>query len=193
LDIILEVLLERVIHLLIMPLAYIFTKPWGWLILSVLLAIGGFIYGSTSHQVSYQYIDHASLIPHFVQDGSDYFQVKNSSIYYIFDENDFLPAFKRDSFFSSSGFTFIARKDSENVDVKFSDGTRLTGSGYRVEEITFFSRDGRVQQTFSTDAYSQHPQGFYDDRWIVGRVVISISIILFVAVLAFTVIVSRKQ
>lgn len=176
---------------LIVVVFYALTKPWGWSIIGALLATGGFIYGVTSHQVLYQSINHASLTPYFVKDGSDYFQEKNSSIYYILHENDLSPVFKREDFFNNGGFTLIARTDAENVDVTFSDDTHLTGSGYRIEEITFFDNNGQAQQVFSTSEYSKNPRGFYDDRWVLGRILIYIGAPLLIIGFLITLINSR--
>lgn len=177
----------------IMLILYGLTKLWGWNILGILLVIGGFIYGFTSHQVSYAAIDKASLTPYFIKGGTDYFQEKGGSTYYILNENDFSPAFKRGDFFDSEGFTFIIRTDAENVDVTLSDNTQLTGSGYQIEEITFFYNNGQDQQVFRTSEYAQHPQGFYEDHWTIGKTLIYIGFPLSIITLCIALIVSRKR
>ncbi len=191
-EIIFEVIIDRVIHFIGLPIGYALVRPWGWIIVGALLAIGGSLYGNTSHQVSYQTIDQASLTPYFVKDGTDYFQIKNRPIYFIFHENDFHPYFNRNAFVESSGFTFIVRTDAENVDVQFSNETHLKGSGYQVEEITFFF-DNKQTQTFSTSEYSQHPHGFYEDHSTIGRILLYGGISLSVVALIITLIVIKRQ
>lgn len=54
-----------------------------WIGPGLAIVIGGFIFGITSHQVSFTTVPHISIKPYFVQGGTDYVQQVGTSTYYI--------------------------------------------------------------------------------------------------------------
>lgn len=157
----------------------IFSTRWGWLALGLLLAIGGTIFGFTSHRISYQSIGHGDFTPYVVNGGTDYLQQSNSSTYYIIHESDFSPTFHFSQLTNSStGFTMIAQSNTENVDVTFTDNTHLSGTGYEIEEISLLDSNGQNAQVFKTSEYNQSPYGFYQNNWLLGSIGIVVGLLI---------------
>ncbi len=153
------------------------TRLWGWLALGAILIIIGVAFGASSYQVSYQTIDHGSFTPYVVSDGNDYLQT-NGSTYYVINESELSPTFNGLSIFKSSQtFSMVARTDPQDVNVQLSDGTNLTGTGYKVEKIDVLDSSGNPTQSYVDSEYKQHPNGFYDNKWPSGAGLIVLGMI----------------
>ena len=153
------------------------TRRWGWMALGAVLIIIGIVLGITSHQVSYQTINHGSFTPYVVSDGNDYLQTSGST-YYVITESELSPTFNGLSIFKTSQtFSMIARTDSQNVDVQLSDGTHLQGTGYKVEKIDVLDSNGAPTQSFVDSEYTKNPNGFYENDWPGGIALIVLGLI----------------
>jgi hypothetical protein len=153
------------------------TRRWGWMILGAVLIIIGIVLGASSHSVAYQTIDHGTFTPYVVDGGTDYLQT-NGSTYYVINEGEMSPAFNGVTVFKNNGtFSMITRTDTQDVDVQLTDGTHLQGTGYKVEKIDVLDSNGTPTQTFVDSEYSQHPNGFYENNWVGGILLIVLGLL----------------
>ncbi len=167
-------------------LILLFTRRLGLIIIGLLLLIGGAIYGATSHQVAYQSVARGS-IAHYLSDGTTgYLQMEGSPALYVINEHDFTPAINGTSTFADGdSISFIYRTDSTNdVDQTSTLGTHLVGKAYTVVQITAFASSSG-QTAYTTSAYNQNPNGFYENNWLVGGGLLLVG--LAIAGLAFVV------
>ncbi|HEY1348619.1 MAG TPA: hypothetical protein VGF67_03220 [Ktedonobacteraceae bacterium] len=129
------------------------------------LIIGGLFYGLGSHTVAYQSPQGKDFVPYFVSSGITYLQVHGSSTYYVINENDFSPSLNlQDAFANNQSFSFVARSNSDDLDVTFTDGIHLQGKSYQVVNLTFFAHNGTTTQ-FATSEFKQNPRGYYENHW----------------------------
>jgi len=160
----------------------VLRRPWGRIALGTLLVIGGIIYGTTSHQVSYQESKEQGKYEILVsQDNANeyYIHFEGSDTYYIVHGGDFSPHVNSDVFNKGGNLTALTYKsDSESIDAKKTDGTKLTGTGYNVELFGLADNNGQNERTFKNEEYIQHPGGFYDNRWPVGGAVAALGLLL---------------
>ena len=141
--------------------------------LGLVIAFGGFIFGLTSHQVSFSLVPHISIKPYFIQGGTDYFQQEGTSTYYILNEKNLAPSFQRANFFKDgASFDIVASSESHSLNEVLDDGARIQGDGYPIEQITFYDANGQITSLYATSDYIQHPNGYFIDHWFWGRLLI---------------------
>lgn len=66
----------------------------------------------------------------------------------------------------------IASSDAQSLDEVLGDGTRIQGNGYPIEQITFYDASGQITSLYATSDYSQHPNGYFVDNWLWGKLLI---------------------
>ncbi|HKV57642.1 MAG TPA: hypothetical protein VJO32_05150 [Ktedonobacteraceae bacterium] len=168
---------------LIRLLRLLLSKRWGWMILGVVVLVGGVALGASSHQVTYQPITKGNFTPYVVEGGTDYLQTTDGSTFYVIKEADLSPHFDGTAVFGGERKTFsiLTRSDTEDVDVQLTDGTHLQGTGYRVERIAQIDNTtGQPLQTFTTAEYTQDPNGFYENNWAGGAGLIVLGLLALV-------------
>ncbi|HEY6543260.1 MAG TPA: hypothetical protein VIZ18_20115 [Ktedonobacteraceae bacterium] len=154
--------------LLIRLLRLFLSRRWGWMILGVVLLCIGVAFGASSHQVTYQPITNGNFTPYVVDGGTDYLQASDGSTYYVIKESDLSPHFDGTTVFGGGQkmFAILTSSDTEDVDVQLTDGTHLQGTGYEVERIAQIdTSSGQPMQIYTTTEYTQHPNGFYENKW----------------------------
>ena len=152
------------------------------IILGALGIIGGLILGFSSHQITYRSVGQ-STIAHFLSSSSDntgYFQMEGSSTLYIINENDFTPAINgTQTFVNGDVISFVYQPDdTKDVDITSTIGTHLQGTAYRIVQIT--ANNGGQQRVYTTAAYSQNPQGSYQNNWLSGIGIALVGLLLFI-------------
>lgn len=150
------------------------------IILGGLGIIAGLILGFSSHQVTYQQVGQ-STIAHFLASTSDntgYFQMEGSSTLYFINQTDFTPVINGTQTFANGDvISFVYQPDdTSDIDVTSTRGTHLQGTAYRIVQITA-SNGGQV---YTTQAYSQQPQGHYQNNWLTGIGLAFVGLLLFV-------------
>jgi hypothetical protein len=163
--------------------------------LGLLTAIGGIIYGATSHTVANpsQIPSNSSqsaaqgTIAHFLagDDGTDYLQLDGSQTLYILHQQDFTPAINgTNTFANGDSISLVYRlDDTTDIDVTSTLGTHLVGKAFKVIEITSLDHN----QVYATAEYSatqtssQNTSSSSQNNWPVGGALIFVGLLLTVA------------
>jgi hypothetical protein len=158
-----------------------FARRWGLILVGIILAIIGLIYGAIPHQIPYESIP-KSFIAHYLSGrGIGYMQLEKSPTLYIVNEGEFLPAFSAD--YLNHGnvlISFLYRTDeTTSIDVSTGNNVHLVGPAYTVERITLYHQFGQQPVVFSTHEYFQNPNGYYQHYWMAG-IVLSIFGLFFI-------------
>lgn len=173
----------------------IFARRWGLILIGIILALEGLIYGAIPHQTPYQSIP-KSFIAHYLSGrGTGYMQLENSSTLYVVNEGEFLPAFSAD--YLNHGqivISFLYRNDeTTNIDASSDNKVHLVGPAYPVEQIKLYYQFGQPPEVFSTHEYFRNPNGFYQHYWMVGML-ISLPGLIFTGLGVFMLVIqSRKK
>ncbi len=154
------------------------------------LIIFGVLFGSTSHQVTYNPVNQET-IAHFLSgdssssDQKGYLQFERDPKLYLINESDFTPKVDGNSFGDGDVISFVYRTDSPTtIDVSATNtSTHLVGDAYTVEQITVPGSNGQGSKVYTSSEYSQNPRGFDQNNWPIGALVIALGLI--VAALAF--------
>lgn len=172
----------------------LFTRRWGLIIIGALVLIGGLIYGANSHNVAYQSVSPGS-VAHFLSgdSGTGYLQMSGSPKLYVLNESDFIPAINgTNTFGDGDNISFVYRTDgTTDIDQTSTIGTHLAGPAYTVVELTVFSSNG--QQVFKTSNYSQNPDGFYQNNWLVGGAIAFVGLIILALAFILPSVLKKKQ
>lgn len=149
---------------------YLLTRRWALIIIGAILALGGLIFGFTSHQVAYKTTPQGT-IAHFLagDDGTDYVQMDNGPTLYILKQQDFTPAIHgTDTFVNGDSVSLVYRPDNTtDIDVTSILGTHLVGKAYKVIAIITLDNGKKV---YATSEYSQNPKGFFQNNWGIGAI-----------------------
>lgn len=149
------------------------TTSVGWILLGTGLLIGGLIWGSTSHQVSY-IAGNRGAYNVFLDSGFIYFQQEQTNNYYVINTVDFSPSIAgvidSSSLIYTPGqpnvpslvyvpgkFTFIARNDT--IHVNYSGVSTIINFAHPIEQITL---NGTV---YTSDEYLAFPHGYMINNW----------------------------
>jgi hypothetical protein len=148
----------------------IFARRWGLILIGIILAFGGLIYGAIPHQTPYQTMS-KSFIAHYLSGrGTGYMQLEGSPTLYIVNEGEFLPAFSAD--YLNHGqivISFQYRTDeTTSIDASTGNTVHLTGPAFTVEQIKLYFQFGQPPEVFSTREYFQNPNGYYQHNWMAG-------------------------
>src|SRR5579863_5246762 len=161
-------------RLLFRFVSYVLSQNSGRVMFGALLLIGGLIFGFTSHVTPYQSLPSQTvslLIAHVnvPDDGDVYLEdISHPGVFYIIHEADFSPSVTASAFQNRSDFTSLIydSSTSQQVSVQYSNGfgsVPIDGNtGYTVEQ---FILNG---STFSSAVYQEHPEGAYQNNWLVG-------------------------
>jgi hypothetical protein len=152
-------------------------------IVAGLLFVGlGLFIGFRSHQVSYRSVA-MSTVMHYLSDANrnlGYLQLDStSSMLFLVEEESFHPAIQGIATLQDGMLvSLIYRTDQTTaVDAVSFMNTHLVGDAYTVVELTLYDDIGRVKQQFVTDTYSEHPQGFYENDWLLGGLGILVGVL----------------
>ncbi len=174
----------------------------GWWVLMVaglLVAIVGGVYGIFSHSVIYRIVN-KDVIAHLLvgdsssPDHADSLQMEHDNNLYVFNTSTFSPTIGGKSFGDGSSVSFIYRTDSTTyIDIRSKNtSTHLTGNAYTIEQITVLDSNGQKQTTFSSAEYTQHPNGFYQNNWPIGGVLLALGLVIFALGLIIPLLRGRK-
>jgi hypothetical protein len=164
------------------------------LILSgLILAIGGLIYGTRSHDLGYQSSGQATLLhaiyqsdpttPNSSSSGTEYLQLSNDPKIYVVNVADIVNANKLNAL---STHYYIFRYDSDtaqpiNITGKdtatYSSNYTLVGTGYKVVEIIGYDSSNQPVNIL-TNTFLQKPRGRYENNWPLGSGLAMLGIIL---------------
>lgn len=152
------------------------------IVLGGLGIIIGLILGFTSHAVTYLSVGQ-STIAHFLSSSDSntgYFQMEGSSTLYIINENDFTPVINgTQTFVNGDVISFVYQPDdTTDIDITSTIGTHLQGPAYRIVQIT--ANNSGQEQVYTTPAYSQHPQGYYQNNWLAAIGIGLVGLLLFI-------------
>ena len=154
----------------------------GRIVAGVLLLAGGLILGLTSHQVNFHQAQYRSFHVISTNSGLVYFQPAGTNIFYVINPANFTPYPDPGVFDNNRVVTSLQYSDNtQNVNITMGDGTQLTGTGYTVVQFALSSGSG-PGQSFAVDDYTQHPGGYYDNRWQIGGILGGVGLLF----LAFT-------
>jgi uncharacterized membrane protein len=145
-------------------------QRWGFTLVGILLILCGLIYAAIPQKTPYQGITKAFLAHYLSGRGIGYMQLEKSSVLYIVNEGDFLPAFSAD--YLNHGnilISFLYRTDETiSIDVSSSNHVHLVGQAFPVVRITLYHQYGQQPVVFSSHEYSQNTDGYYQHNWTVG-------------------------
>ena len=172
---------------LLRMIIFIFATFFGRLIVGMLLLVVGIVYGLGSHNVVYQVVQQqgpTDLIYGNALQGEDYYyHIGGTNAYYDIHAADFSPFPVPDTFTNESVILRIEESSTGSVSGTLNDGTTFSGTGYKV--VQFVLADTQGQQIFTTEEYRNHPNGYYDNLWLVGGIVASLGFLLIAITLLF--------
>ena len=165
---------------LLRMIIFIFSTFFGRLIVGVLLLVIGIVYGLGSHNVAYQLVQQqgpTDLIYGNALQGEDYYyHVDGTNAYYDIHAADFSPFPVPGTFTNKNVLLRIEEGSTGSVSGTLNDGTTFSGIGYKV--VQFVLVDTQGQQNFTTEEYRDHPDGYYDNQWIVGGIAAGLGFLL---------------
>jgi hypothetical protein len=163
-------------------------RRWGWVVLGGLILLGGLFTGVASHQVTYQAAEKKTLIHYLYDDTTHdaYLELTDTSLYFL-NEKDFSPALNSDALQSDMVTLVYDPSNTQSIEADSTNtNASLNGTGSAVVEVISYDTNGQNPKTFTTQEYSQHPNGFYQSNWplgigllIVGLLLISLPFLLF--------------
>lgn len=150
------------------------------LIFGIVFIATGIIVGNQSHQVVYQSVSNSTIAHYIIGDnGTDYMQMTSSPNLYIVNENDFTPHI--DGSTLGNNISFLYQPDTTTkIDVSDVAGNHLSGGAYTVLQITV---QGNNQTMFNTAKYTQNPNGYYSNHWLIGIGLIAVGVLLAIVAL----------
>jgi len=153
------------------------------MVVGIAIAVTGFLIGRSSHQVVYQNVGQGTIAHYITGNGTDYLQMDGSPALYTINNKDFNPAFDANALGSGNISLVYQPENTTDVDITSVRGTHLVGKAYRVIEITVF--DNGQQQMYTTSDYSQNPNGYYANNWLIGNTILGFGLVI--AILALIV------
>lgn len=162
--------------------AFFFATHVGRIIAGVVLVGVGLFYGFGSHAVVYQK-DFTGRYDGFLifKDESYYVHPYNqSNRYFVIQIATFTPL---PSDLTQNQkvqiISLIYRSDAQKLDKHYDrEGIQIVGDGYQVVAFTEIDSRG-VKQEYTTAEYREHPNGFYEDHWLVGGSLAGIGLLFF--------------
>lgn len=151
-------------------------------ILIGLVIIGfGVIVGNSTYQKPYQQVTAQTLKLYVSGSASDgyisYIELEGSTAIYLVHEKDFTPELSYDAL--GGGRTLMLAFIPDNpsqVDVTTSNGLEIKGAAYQVVSLTV-QLDSQTKQ-FTTSDYTDHPGGYPQDHWGIGRWIVGVGIVI---------------
>jgi hypothetical protein len=172
---------------MIVRLAFLLlSRRWGLILIGAAMLIGGVAWGAIgSHQVTYaDSKDGANyIIEKGATSGNVFIHQDGSTDYFVAFHSDFTVA--ESDIQDSQSLQFIARTDTSslNPSLKADNGTTIDDA-HKIEQLSFYDKDGKLMQTYTTDEYKANPKGFYQNEWtsaawlaIVGGLVLALALI----------------
>lgn len=170
-------------------------QHWGFTLAGILLIICGLIYAAIPQTTPYQGISKTFLAHYLSGRGIGYLQLQKSSVLYIVNEGDFLPAFSAD--YLNHGnilISFLYQTDEmSSIDVSSENHVHLVGQAFPIVKITLYHQYGQQPVVFSSHEYSQNPHGYYQHNWPGGIGLLILGIIFIGSGYYITIFRSRKK
>lgn len=144
-------------------------RSWGWLVVGIIMVIGGLIWGLTSHQVTYANSQQNASYHIAIGEstGNVYINADGSSDYFAAFSGDFSPAITQSDIDNSTAISFIARTDTSTLNPALNAPNGSTvNDAHKVEKLVFYDKNGNIQKTFTTAEYLANPNGFNDNEWL---------------------------
>jgi hypothetical protein len=174
-------------------LRLLFRHRLGPFFLALILLVIGVTIGLTSHQVTYQRLEHVKILHYLSGSGANkadlpdylfglgdntaYIQLEDHSLY-VLKLSEFTPTLNVDSLQSPMSTLIYESQDTEEIDVSATNTqTHLVGNGAQVVQLISYGADGSAK-TFNSTEYMQNPQGFYRNNWSFGAYFIVAGLIL---------------
>lgn len=147
-----------------------FARHWGLILVGIILALSGLIYGAFPQQTPYQQITKAFIAHYLSGRGTGYMQLEKSPTLYIVNEGEFLPDFSADYLNHGQVLISFLYRTGEITEIDASSDTHvhLKGTAYQVERIILYHQFGQPPEVFSTHQYFQNPDGYYQHHWMAG-------------------------
>ncbi|MBV9227970.1 MAG: hypothetical protein JOZ18_01560 [Chloroflexi bacterium] len=156
----------RLVVALVRPILFFLTSLAWRIIIGTLLIVGGIIYGINSHQVTYRQAPLGQYEILFADDGTYYLHLQGNQTYYIIKLADFTQMPDATALNSDQGFTsLIYQTIPEQASITLN-GTHVSVTGYELVQFAVPATYQHPAESFATTEYEQHPQGFYDNRWV---------------------------
>lgn len=171
-----------------------FIRRQGLILAGIILIVCGLMYGAIPQKTPYQSITKAFLAHYLSGRGTGYMQLEKSSVLYIVNEGDYLPAFSAD--YLNHGnvlISFLYRSDeTTSIDASSDNHVHLVGQAYPVVHITLYHQYGQQPEVFSSHEYVQNPNGYSKHAWVIG-IGLSLLGIIFVGLGSFLLVFRNRK
>ena len=158
-------------------------SPWFFvlIVIGILLVLVGIITGASSHSSAYKQVSKGVIAHYLSADSTGYLQLAGSPDLYIVHEGDFSPRVNGTSTFQDGDtISLIADpKDTTSIDKTSTIGTHLVGSAANVVQIVAYDdTTGQPKATYLTNAYNQNANGYTQNNWGAGGVLIVLGLLM---------------
>lgn len=150
------------------------------IIVGILLIIVGIVTGASSRSSTYKRVTRGVIAHYLSADGTGYLQLDSSPDLYVVHEGNFTPVVNGTSTFQDGDTVSLVAdpKDTTNIDKTSTIGTHLIGSAANVVQIVAFSDTGQPKTTYTTNAYNQDQNGYTQNNWAIGGVLIVLGLLM---------------
>ena len=152
---------------------------FGAIIIGIIVVLVGLALLVSSHQVAYKSTNQTNFL-HYLsgEDNEAYMQLQDGSLYFL-KENDFHPSINVDNFASRTVKVVYDPDDTESIDVKATNtSTHLSGTGSHIVQLAVYGDNGDIAQTYTSQDYTQHPNGYYQNNSTGGIIALLIGLAL---------------
>lgn len=144
-------------------------------IIGILLIGAGIAFGAYSHQVVYQRYqpDGKQEIDLYYQaDQSEFsLHVNTTATFYLLSVRDFQPEITAQTFDESLGLSYLVYTAGVEEVSRQEEGTgrEITGVGHQIVKLVLLNGEGQ-EEVYATATYNQNPEGYYQNNWIGGGI-----------------------
>lgn len=147
----------------------------------ILLVLIGIITGASSRSSTYKQIAKGTIAHYLSADNTGYLQLGGSPDLYIVHETDFSPVINGTSTFQDGDTISLVAdpKNTTSIDKTSTIGTHLVGSAANVVQIVAYDdTTGQPKATYTTSAYNQDQNGYTQNNWPLGGVLIVLGLLM---------------
>lgn len=151
------------------------------IIVGIVLVIVGIGMGLSSHSATYKRVTKDTIAHYLSADGTGYLQLQASPDLYIVHEGNFTPTINGTSTFQDGDMVSLVADptDTTNIDKTSTIGTHLVGSAANVVQVVAYDdTTGQLKTTYVTSAYNQNQNGYTQNNWLIGGVLIVLGLLV---------------
>lgn len=151
------------------------------IVVGIMFVLVGIATGASSHSSTYRQIAKSTIAHYLSADGTGYLQLDSGPDLYIVHEGNFTPAVNGTNTFQDGDTVSLVAdpQDTTNIDKTSTIGTHLVGSASNVVQIIAFDDNtGQPKTTYATSAYNANQNGYTQNNWGVGGILIVLGLLM---------------